>query len=233
MSSPEFAPNPYAAPDMGYAPPRMTPPGTRPGWYTFFCVMAIVLGSLGAANALMGTTGLIFQQSFQQGMQGPPPPGMSQEFIDLQQKMNDEVIGVTKRYFVFLLIIQILLAAVAVGLLIGGIRALSMSRSGAKMLSVMFVVTSIFELGRLVVTIFHQLEVGEVMKKHFGPLMEKMPNQGGGAPPGFANMMSTIVAASVGFGICFTVVWVIVKLVLYLGGWFYLNKPHVQAILKD
>lgn len=235
MSKPEFSPNPYAAPDMGYVPVSADARvAGRPGWYTFFCVIAIILGGLGAGNAVMGTAGLVFASSLQQGFQGPPPPGVSPEFTELQEQMNAELLAVTQRYFWFLLPTQILLAAVAIALLIGGIWALGMNRPGARMLSTMFLVTSVFEVGRLVLTIFHQMEAGQVMQKHFGPLMEKATPQGGqGVPPGMSQIMTSAMSIGIGVGICFAVGWVIVKLAIYLSGWFYLNRPQIQAMLKD
>jgi hypothetical protein len=231
MSKPDYSPNPYAAPDLGYMPAPADPRAAgRPGWYTFFCVIAIILGALGAANAVMGTVGLVFASSLQQGFQGPPPPGVAPDFVELQEKMNAEMLAVTQRYFWFLLPTQILLALIAVGLVIGGIRALGMSRSGASLLSTMFLITSVFEVARLVLTIFHQMEVGQVMQKHFGPLMEKATPQGG---QGMGQMMTTAMTIGVGVGVCIALGWAIAKLVIYLSGWFYLNRPHIQAMLKD
>ena len=235
MSKPEYSPNPYAAPDIGYVPVSADPRvAGRPGWYTFFCVIAIILGGLGAGNALMGTVGLVFAGSLQQGFQGPAPPGVSPDFIELRDKMNAEMLAVTNRYFWFLLATQILLALIAIGLLLGGIRALGMTRPGVTLLSAMFLVTAVFELGRLVLTIFHQMEAGQVMQKHFGPLMEKASPQGGqGMPPGMSQMMTSAMSIGIGVGICMAVGWVIVKLAIYLSGWFYLNRPQIQAMLKD
>jgi hypothetical protein len=235
MSTSGYSPNPYASPDLGYVPVAQDPARAgRPAMYTFFCVIAIILGALGALNALTGMAGLIFAQNLQKGFQGPPPPGMSQELIDLQDKMNAETLAVTQRFFAFLLPTQILLAIVATGLLVGGVRALGMTRSGAKLLSLAFLVTSIFEVARLVLTIFHQMAIGEVMQKHFGPLMEKATQQGGGkTPPGMSQMMTSFMSIGIAAGICFAVGWVIVKLAIYLSGWVYLNKPNIQALLKD
>ena len=236
MSKPEYSPNPYAAPDMGYVPVSTDARvASRPGWYTFFCVIAIIMGSLGAANALMGTPMLIFAGSLQQSFQGQPPQGMPPDVAELQNQMNAEMLAITNRYFWFLLAAQLLLAVVAVALLIGGVRALGMSRSGAKLLSMMFLATAIFELARLVLTIVHQMEASQVMQKYFAPLMEKAASaQGGqGLPPGMNQFVTTIMSIGMGVGICFAVGWVIVKLAVYLSGWFYLNRPPIQAMLKD
>jgi hypothetical protein len=61
MSKDEPYANPYAAPEPGYIPKAPSGSG-RPGWYTFYCVMAIVLGSLGTANAVIGLPGLFVGQ---------------------------------------------------------------------------------------------------------------------------------------------------------------------------
>jgi hypothetical protein len=235
MSKPEYSQNPYAAPDMGYVPVSADPRvAGRPGWYTFFCVIAIILGGLGTANSLLGAVGLVFASNLQQSFQGPPPPGMSPDFVEMQEKMNAEMLAVTQRFFWFLLPAQLVLALAAIGLLVGGIRALGMTRSGAALLSTMFLITSVLEVGRLVPRIFHDMEAGQVMQKHFGPLMEKaMPEGGQQMPPGMSQMMASMMSVGVGIGLCMTIGWVVVKLVIYLSGWFYLNRPRIQAVLKD
>jgi hypothetical protein len=236
MSKPEYSPNPYAAPDLGYVPvSNDVRVAGRPGWYTFFCVIAIIMGALGVANALLGTVMLFAADSLQQAFQGPPPPGLGTDFVELQNEMNAEMLAVTHRYFWFLLTSQILLAFVAVGLVSGGTRALGMIRSGARLLSTMFLVTSVFEVARLVLTIFIQIETNQVGQKFVAPLMEKAASaQGGnGLPPGMSQVFASIMPIATGVGICFLVGWVIVKLAIYLSGWVYLNKPHVQSMLKD
>jgi hypothetical protein len=233
MSFDNSSSNPYAAPAPDYLPSKPIPGTGRPGLMTFYCITAIVLGALGAFNAILGIGGLVFASFLQKSMQGTPPPGLSQEFVDLQNEMNAELLGINDRFFFLLLSTQILLVVVAVGLLVGGIRALSMTRSGVGMLRTMFMVTSVYEVARLVVTIFHQMATAQVMQKYFGPLMEKAPQGGKGLPPGFGTMMTTAVSIGVGVGLCFTVGWTITKLVDYLSGWVYLNKPAVQAQLKE
>ena len=73
----------------------------------FLVVMAIVLGSLGAANALIGIPGLILGQYVQQGFKPPQPanaPANLQEMQEIQQRMNEELFEVQKRYFWFSLV---------------------------------------------------------------------------------------------------------------------------------
>jgi len=233
MSNPNSF-NPYAAPAPGYTPDaKSMSRGGRPGWYTFYCVIAIVLGSLGAANAVTGSVGLFFADSFQGGFAGGPQQGVSQEFLDKQEEMNNEMQAITHRYFVFLLASQVLLAVVGIGLLVGGILAIQMRKFGARLLGTMFMVTSVFDVARLVMTILYNMEAGQVMQKHFGPLMEMAQPPGAATPPGFADCITNSISAAFGGFICMIVVWTIVKLWIYLSGWFYLNKPEIQALLKD
>ena len=234
MTSPDFGQNPYAAPMPGYAPYQPSAVAGRPGWYTFFCVIAIVLGGLGLAGGLMGFVGLFVAESIQKAFQGQPQPGLPQEFIDIQNQMNAEMNALTARHFLISLIVHVLLIGVATGLLIGGIRSLAMSKSGARMLATMFLITSVFEVGRVAFTIYFQMAASQVMQKHFGPLMESARPKGGAAmPPGMSEIMSTSMTIGMGVGICFAVGWLLIKLAIYISGWVYLSKPQVQALLKD
>jgi hypothetical protein len=236
MSQPDASFNPYAAPVPSYMPGKPGVPGSgRSGWYTFYCVIAIVLGGLGLTGALMGGVSLIANQYLKQAaMQQPMGPGVPQEMAKLNQEMQREVYAVESRYFYYLMTAQILLVFVAGLLLTGGIMALSMKRFGARLLANAFLVASVFDVARLVLTVIYQMEVGQVMRKYLGEIFEKAGQQGGKEPPPeFTGMMSTFMGAMLGVGICFTVGWVIIKLVIYLSGWVYLNKPETQALLKD
>lgn len=226
--------NPYAAPAPGYAP-TLKPGSGRPGWYTFYCVMAIVLGSLGAANAVIGIPGLFLGQFVQQGFKPPQPanaPPNLQEMQDIQQQMNQELFEVQKRYFWFSLAQLVFLLIVGVALLIGGIWAMQMKRAGAQFLRNTFMAASVFDVARLILTLFEQMESGQIARKHLGPMLEKA------APPGAPNpfsgeCVSNSIAAFFGGIVCFIVCWTLFKLWLYLSGWVYLNKPETQALLKD
>lgn len=231
-----FAANPYAAPAPSYAPAPSPYPSTgrRPGWYTFYCVMAIILGSLGAATAVMGIPGLFVGQ-FMQGFQPPQPanaPPNLQEMQEIQQEMNKELFEVQNRYFWFSLTEHILLVAVGVALLVGGIWAMQMKRSGAKFLGNVFIFTSVFDVARLILTLFEQMESGQIARKHLGSMLEKA--QPPGAPNPFSGeCVSNSITAFFGGVVCFMVCWTIFKLWLYLSGWIYFNKPQTQALLKD
>jgi hypothetical protein len=170
-------------------------------------------------------------QSFQ-----PPQPANApqnlQEMQELQQQMNQELFAVQKRYFWFSLIQLMVLLGVGIALVIGGIRALQMQRSGARFLATTFMVGSVFDVAGLILTLFEQMESSQIARKYLGPMLEKA------APPGRPNpfsgeCFSNSIAAAFGGVVCFIVCWTLFKLWLYLSGWIYLNKPQTQALLKD
>lgn len=234
MSTSE-TPNPYAAPAPGYVPeaPAMNPSG-RPRWYTLYCVVAIVLGSLGIMNALTGTLGLMFQSQLQSGFRPPQQPGMSPEFTDRLNAMQSDLQAVNARFFYWFLAAQFLLLVVALLLLLGGIQALQLKRSGAGLLANAFLFASIFDVGRLIVTTFNLMESWQAFDKHFGPLMrESQPSNGPPLPQEAIDMVTTMANVSFGAGACLLVAWSIAKVAFYLSGWVYLQKPKVRALLQD
>jgi hypothetical protein len=200
--------------------------------------MAIVLGGLGAAAALTGLPGLFLGQYVQRAQFNPaPPPNMPnaqqqamQEMQELQDEMNRELVGVGQRYFWFGLVAHLGLLAAGIALLVGGLWAMSMKRKGAGFLGTTFMFTSVFDVARLILSTVEGMESAQIAQKHLGPMMEKMPNR-----PGFLSEDCISNSIQAGFGglVCFSVVWTVFKLWLYLSGWMYFNKPDVQALLKD
>lgn len=227
--------NPYAAPAPGYVP-EGKPTKARPGWYTFYCVVAMILGSLGIMSGVVSIPGAILGQSMQPNFQ--PPPGQQQgvppEFVDKMNEMQADIQAVTDRYFYITLVQQVLLIGVGTLLLVGAIQAMQMKRWGAKLLAIAFLLAAVFDLGRLVVTTLQMMEMWQVMEKSFGPMMEEAAKGGNQPPPpGFTDAMTMGMSVMFGAMVCMTVVWTLIKLVYYLSGWFYLQKPHVQARLQD
>ncbi len=236
MSDFNFTPNPYAAPAPGDMPTvsGTLPRGGRPGWYTFYSVVAIILGALGVMNAITGAIGLFFTNTFQSAFNPPPDPNVKPEFSEMLKTMQNEIQGVNDRFFMWFLIAQALLLVVALVLLIGGIQSLQMKRWGVKLLSAGFLLASIFDLGRLILSSFHFMETWQAFEKHFGPLMrESQPQNAPPVPAESLEVLSTIMSASFGVGMCFMVGWSLVKIGFYLSGWFYFQKPQVQALLSD
>jgi hypothetical protein len=235
MSNPETSFNPYAAPAQGYSPTTYAPPpGTRPGWYIAFCVIAIVLGILGALGGALGAMSVVANQSFQRNFGAQPAmPGAADEMMELQNEMQQEILAVERRYMYYLITTQVLVVVVGSGLAIGGFMALQMTKTGASVLGNMFLVASVFDVGRLVLTVIYQIEMGQVMGGYMSEIMQKAGQQGGNQPPpGLGEIMSTAVTVGIWVGVCFSVAWVVIKLLIYIPGWMYLSKPQTQALLK-
>lgn len=236
MNDPGSSFNPYAAPAPGYVPDvKASPRSGPPGWYTFYCIAAIVLGSLGIANGLMGAVGTAATPFMQPAPVGGNAPAGMEDFIEAQEEMNREMMGVNKRYFYFLLVSNTLLVVLAAALLIGGIMALQMTRRGANILGNTFMILSVFDVARLILTVVQLMETAQLTQKHMGAMMENLPQPQGGAPPPpeLGQMMGAMMTGMFGAMICFIVLWTLFKLWLYISGWLYFSKPHVQALLKD
>jgi hypothetical protein len=228
--------NPYTAPEP-IQPQLKLPPAGRPGWFTFYCVMAIVLGALGAMSGLTGAAGAVAGVYMQQSIPiDPNLPQNLQEMHEIQNEMNAELRAATGHYIAPLIIANVLLLFVGSGLVVGGLWALQQARRGVNLLGNMFMITSVFDTGRLVLSILILMANSQVTQKHMGPLMEKAVQQqpGRAAPPAFfGDCMTNSVAALFGVSMFFMVAWLAFKLWLYLSGWVYFRKPEIQAILHD
>lgn len=201
-------------------------PRQRPGGLTAVCVIAIVLGGLGLCTSLFGLASLAFQDKIEKfSMQQQPPAGMPNGMfksqMEMQKKMQQKMLEVAHRYRGVNLGITLLNLLFASSLLVGGIMTMKLNPTGRTFLAAVFLAVIVFEIVRLVITVFMQLDMAAAMSAAF---------QGGPGTDQATALLATSmkVGTFVGMGIGF--VLALGKIIFYGIGASYLGRSKVRQL---
>lgn len=174
----------------------MNPASARPRSLTAICILAIILGSMGAAGGLFGVLGLLLQEPLARMQEGLGPP-------DAQlQEFNRGMMEVNRTYAPLQWIGMPLNAVVSICLLIGGILSLRPNRSARQFLMAALIASIPLDLGLMAIGVLVQLSAVKLME-------ESLPNSG----PPMGSFMRVAGMAWMAFGL----LMVLAKLVYY--GW--------------
>ena len=221
--------DPYRTPALPDSQAFPAPRGRRPGWLTAVCVIAIVIGILGAFNGVFGLIGAVFGQQLQSAVSpaaGSVPPGMEKIQTEFQDQMN----AVQKEFFVALLSSAVLRTIIAVLLLVGGVMGLNLKEQGRQLLVLGFAIALLFEIGNTVLNSLVNMEVMTAFNAYVEALAEELPAGGGGPPP---QMLMGIMKGSIIFGFVVQYLIVLIKMGFYAFGLIYLSRQAIKALFAN
>jgi len=211
--------DPYTAPQTADVPVAR---GPAPTGLKAICIIAIVLGALGLATSCGGVVQLAVGESLQSAFNMPAGPGIDPELARAQQEMQAEIVKIGRQNLPLKIVAAVLHILSALGLLVGGIMTLRLSRTGRSILLAGCGAAILYELLQTVLGVMDQLTMMPIVQKFFD---QGMPPGAGEMPPAFGQFM----AAGVVVGIAFTVIFALVKLAFYLFSVIYLQRKHVVA----
>lgn len=220
----------YRSPSLPEGPIQPVIASGRPGWLTALCVLAIVLGALGLMNSLMSAGGLLAGQQLQKIMRAQPSPGMTPEMQEAQNKLQDAMYAVQRKYWWPIVFALLLRAGVALLLLIGGIRALSLKEGGRQLLLVACGVALPFELAHAILQTLIMLDNMTAMHNFAEVLANEMPKDG---PPQMQNFVQTVMQGTLIVSLVFMYLWTLIKGGLYLFGLLYLRRNHIKNLFHS
>jgi hypothetical protein len=219
--SPTLPETPYAAPSSG-----------RPGWLTTLCVLCIVLGALGMINAAFGALGLAGGKAIQKMVQPKGAnTGLPQAMQDAQDKFQNDMYAVQDKYFWLLVPTTAIRFFVALYLLVGAIRALSLKEKGRQMLLTACVVALVFEVISSIGSSFIVMENLTITNLYIEQITTSMPADKEKAVH-VAKLVGTVTRAIGVVTLVLAGVVVLLKVALYIFGLVYLQKPHIQAVYQ-
>lgn len=208
-------------------PPAGTNSTANPGRIKALCIVLIILGGLGLANALISAVGLLVGQQIQGAFAMGNQPGVPQRVQDLQRDLQRGIQDVQDRFLVANSVVVSLHVLVAGALLTGAIQSLRRRTPGRRILIAACLSASVFELIRGTVQAFIQIQVMSITTHFFQEMMEISMNE--------AAEMAEWVAwgARVGivFGVLLAAGWILAKVVFYGFAVWYLRKPAVCEYL--
>ncbi len=209
--------DPYAPPQSsGYQPPGKK---TLSGGVKAVCIIALILGVMGLAQAVLGGVGLVLGPKAQQWFS---PPQRNDEFREMQREMQGEMNAVAERFLPFSIARVLFHLVVATLLVIGGITMLN-SRN-PKILVIGSALAILFEIARAILQTTIQLQIIPVMTRSF----ERIGEVSGDMPGEIPQFMSYVMYGGLVFGLFF----VLAKIVFYVISIIVLRKsnPAVETM---
>ncbi len=218
------------SPFDAYQPPLaiedQPPAGTatvKPGRIKALCIVLIILGGLGLANALMSAVGLLVGQQIQGAFVLGNQPGVPQRIQDLQRDLQRGLQDVQDRFLVANFIFVASHAVLAGALLTGAIQSLRRRTPGRKILIAACLSAIAFELIRGAVQAFIQVQVMSITTHFFQEMMEISMDEAAEA----AEWVAWGARAGMVIGVLFAAGWILAKVVFYGFAVWYLRKPSV------
>jgi hypothetical protein len=194
------------------------------------CVLCIVLGAMGLINTVMSTAGLVMGEQFQKLMQAQPQPGMSDKMQEAQQKLQNEMYAVQRKYWWPIAAGLAARTVVALLLLIGGVRAMGLSEGGRVTLLVACGLALPFELGYAILQSLIMLENMTAMNSFGEALASEIPQQGA---EGLETFFQNVFRGTMIAGLVVMYLFALLKAALYIFGLVYLRRSHVQALFQS
>jgi hypothetical protein len=217
--------NPYLAPTDPV--PRGGKTG-RPGMLSTICVIAIVMGALGAMNVLAGLGMYFLQPVMQQAFQPSVGPGVSREDVRQYRDIQDKTQAIADKHIVLAMSLLALAFLSSVGLILGGLKTLRLNDMGRKVLMATLVLCVVYELGHWTQQFMVMPEIGAAMRETYQKSIEELPP--GSVQRRSQELTLTIVGISTTASLVFVVALGAVKLVYYFLTLIYLNRQPIRDL---
>ncbi len=224
--------DPYKSPEsyqMGFTG---TMPGVRPTALTVVCIISIVLGALVAMSSATAAVMLPFQRAFA-GMVAPPPaiapgatPTPQQEMQKIQSDMQRQIAEVNGKYFWILMPLHIVQLIIAIWLIVSAVRTLSLSMDGRASFVTALLVMIGLEVCFAIPLFMTQMEMQPIM----GSMMEKLTKVQPGGNPAGAEMVGTIMKASLIAGMVLAGCFILTRVGFYSYAVSYLRREDIVKL---
>jgi hypothetical protein len=217
--------DPYRSPE--YLIDREGPPtesrGRRPGGLTAICVIAIVVGVLGILLVFMGIVGLVVAMVMQGTLTAG---GTTDEARRLAQEMNGQIQALAFRFIVPNMLIYLVDAAVAISLVVGGVKGLKLRPEARRLLLATFCGALIFELLRAPYYLYQQMLVSAIQHEYWPKIFEAQRGPVIFDGEAMASMMSII-------GYTMIIIFLFVKGTFYALGATYVTRPKIKQLFDE
>lgn len=199
----------------------------RPGGLTAICILAIVLGALGALLGLAALAAPALQGPMQ-NVVAQWQPQEDEEAARAQQQIAEETREFAQRHIVRNTLFAVGRLVVATSLLVGGVLSLRLGPRGRKALLVAFAAGIVFELAQL----WPNLEAIPLTQRAFQLGMEaqhrQMPNgPQAGDMQALGRIMGKAIAA---MQVAMIAGMLLAKCGFYAFGLWYLTRPHTALL---
>ena len=218
------------------APPfPATPASRRPGWLTFFAIVAIVLGAvkgLGGLSTLATPRLLAAQHDMMKSLRGDAENPMTR----LQTETEERIAAIMNRRHGFFVLTSAFAIVSAIALVAGGIGSLSLRRRARLLLLSGFALGLIVELAAAKPTIDMQREIAEANTSMISRAFETGATTGAGTSPGAAESMknigSTFASVATSIGLISAIVFIVARIGFFAWGLLYLAREKTRLLFE-
>jgi hypothetical protein len=195
----------------------------RPGGLTAICVIAIVAGIVGILLVLMGALGFVVSLA----LQGNFPTGSTtSEAHRLTQEMNEEVHALALYFVIPNILVYLIDSAVAVSLLVGGVKGLKLKPHARRLLLVTFCGALIFELLRTPYYLYQQMLFSGIQNEYWPKIFAAQSGPVAFDGEAMASFMSIV-------GYVMIVVFLLMKGGFYAVGATYVSRPKIKQLFDE
>jgi hypothetical protein len=226
------APQPPFGPGDSTSPFAAPPRAKRPGGLTAICVIAIVLGALGVPSSLSTLASVAFGQATSKAFVMPEQPGVNGEFVKTNEKFQQRVDEVSRRFRGANIGLALMNLVVSVGLLVGAILMLKMNVTARRFLVAVLAVAIVFEIVHTCIFVFIQLQMAPVLAESMPRMMKSTVPKGQPGAEQAAEIGGIIAKLAVFGGIAFHVARGLAELIYYAVAARYLCKPRIRALCE-
>ncbi len=200
----------------------------RPGGVLVLVVVGMLLGALGTCGGLFSVVGQLAQdqmQDFSRQM-AEVSSGGNDALVEQQLEMQRAIEELTASWRPVLIAQQLLNLLASAALFAGCVLLLRWSPSAITVFVAAAIASIVVDLAGGAIQVWVQQATSQVMQDYMANVAASDPNM----PPGAERTMSAAMSAGAGVGMCFGVLWTVVKLAFYAGGIVYLRKADVRAL---
>jgi len=202
-----------------------------PNMLKFIAILGIVFGVLGLFGVLMGAAGLIFGGLLEDVMISVSKNGAGDPAQNIQTDLLLLINGVGKKYEPIFAVIIALAALESLGLLMGGIKTLSLKPSGRKLLLATFAFACFLTVFRGGMQVMLGTENLNAVEAFFSRILDQ-PDDEIGIPRKQVLIQATIQRYSLTAGLIVGLVWAIFLAIYYLFSLFYLQRDDIRVLFQ-
>lgn len=207
----------------------------RPAGLTAVCIIAIVMGVIGAFTNLLGVIGMViqpymsdFMQMFMSGM--PGQPAQVQQQLEQQRVIMDDMAAIQQQWMPFIVAAMVVLMAAVLCMIYGGIQGLRLKPKAHWWM-----------IGGMCAAMLHGMINGYYTygtQRDSHPVMVRHMNQtlqagGAPAPPAARAMTNSAMQFGTAIGLVFIILWIMVKCCLYGSCIWYLLTPKIRQLFES
>lgn len=216
--------NPYSSPQAHGESHGVVAPARLAGGVTAVCVVAIILGGMGVLGSSAGLVSMLAGERMQSMLQGMQGPGIPPEANEVQQRMNESMMALLRRWVPVFLPLYLVNLGVSLLLIVGAIGVLRRTTGGFKLFTWSLWAALAYLVLYTPFNLIYTLENARIAQQFMPEMMRAAGPQGAAPPAGAEQLIQTTMTVAMIFSVARIVIWNLAQGIFYLFSVFYLKR---------